>query len=96
MQLNIDLTRVAGAVGDANILIESAIALALAISWGASDGAIVSIVSARVSALSRDFAVVFEAISIGIGKVGAVGVSKNVVRWASATVGAVSVARTLG
>ena len=46
--------------------------------------------------MSRDVAVVFEAISISIRKVGVVGVAKDVVRWASATVGAVSVARTLG
>lgn len=43
-----------------------------------------------------DVAVVFEAILVGIGEVGAVRVAEHVVWWAAAAVRAVRVARTLG
>lgn len=87
---------VARAVGDADIFIESAITVALAITWSTSDGAVVRIRGARVSALFRDIAVVIEAVLVRIGKVRTVGVAKHVIWWASATVGAVSMAGTLG
>ena len=88
--------RIARAVGDADVLVESAVTLALAVAGGASNRAVVGIRSARVPALFGDVSVVLKTVLVCVGKVRAVSVAENVVRWASAAVRAVSVARTLG
>lgn len=86
---------IARAVGDADVFVESAVTLALAVAGGASNRAVVGIGSARVSALFGDVSVVLEAVLVCVGKVRAVSVAENVVWWTSAAVRAVSVARTL-
>lgn len=88
--------RVARAVGDADVFVESTIALALAVASGAGNRAVVGVRSARISALLGDVAVVLEAILIGVGEVWAVRIAEYVVWRASAAVRAVRVARTLG
>ena len=88
--------RIARAVGDADVLVESAVTLALAVAGGASNRAVVGIRSARVPALFGYVSVVLETVLVCVGEIRAVGVAENVVRWASAAVRAVSVARTLG
>lgn len=87
---------IAWAVGDADVLVESAVALALAVAGGASDRAVVGIRSAGVSALLGDVSVVLETVLVCVGEVRAVSVAENVVWWASAAIRAMSVARTLG
>jgi len=88
--------RVARAVSDADVFVESAVALALTVAGCARDRAVVGIISAGIPALLGDVTVVLEAVLVCVGEVGAVSISENVVWWAAATVGAVRMAWALG
>lgn len=87
---------IARAVSDTDVLVKSAVALALAVAGRASNRAVVGIRSAGVPALFGNVSVILKTVLVCVGEVRAVSVAENVVWWAAAAVRAMSMARTLG